>query len=341
MKGYCSYISALRRLLIVPITSVLLLGCSAAPISNKGDARAGDARTVTVTQAFENLLYIGLYVAKDRGFFRENGLDIRIQTGGGDAQAFAALASGKADFAQGDPAFVAISREKGWNGKVVGMVVNRAALWGVTLRDDIKPFSDPVHFRDLTVATFPAPNTSYVIQQQLDQKAGLKVGKDTKILQVVFGTEGAALRNKQCDIAQMLEPNVSIMERDGARVVFSYPDVWGPIAFTGVMTSDRILKEDPELVQRFISAYEKALRYVNENHDGTVDVACKRFPGIAREILAQALRRSVSAHVIPEHISVDSQAWRKLLKIRLDTGDLKSLPADNLVLDNSFARKAM
>src|SRR5919109_1486350 len=66
---------------------------------------------VTVNQAFEHLLYIGLYVAKDAGFLEKQGLDVRIETGGGDAQAFAALTSGSAQFAQGDPGFVAIANE--------------------------------------------------------------------------------------------------------------------------------------------------------------------------------------------------------------------------------------
>jgi NitT/TauT family transport system substrate-binding protein len=67
---------------------------------------------VTVNQAFEHPLYIALYVAKDAGFFEKQGLDVTIDTGGGDAQAFAALTSGNAQFAQGDPAFVAMQMNK-------------------------------------------------------------------------------------------------------------------------------------------------------------------------------------------------------------------------------------
>jgi len=72
-----------------------------------------------VNEAFEHLLYIGLYVAKDKGFFEQQGLDVKIETGGGDAQAFSALTSGSAQFAQGDPAFVAIANEKGWMGALL------------------------------------------------------------------------------------------------------------------------------------------------------------------------------------------------------------------------------
>lgn len=294
---------------------------------------------VTVNQAFENLLYIALYVAKDAGFFKEQGLDVDIQTGGGDAQAFAALTSGKSEFAQGDPAFVAISHEKGWDGRVIGMVVNRAALWGVSLKPDIEPFSDPAGFRGMTVATFPEPNTSYVIQKQLAQRGKLRLGRDTRILQVVFGTEVATLKNGQADIAQMLEPNVSQLEKEGGKVVFSYPDVWGPIAFTGVMTSEEMIKSRPETVQKFANAYEKALVYVHDNADGTAEIAAKRFPSIAPDVIRGAIKRALASQVFPNHLAVDEQAWRKLLQIRIETGDLKRMPEVDLI-DNSFAQKA-
>src|SRR5438105_4043700 len=156
---------------------------------------------VVVNEAFEHLLYIGLYVAKDAGFFEKQGLDVKIDTGGGDAQAFSALTSGSAQFAQGDPAFVAIGNEKGWDGRVVTMAVDRVAIWGVTFDKSIQPFTDPKGFKGKTVATYPEPNTSYAIQKQLAIKAGLTVGKDVKIVQVPFGTELATLQNKQADIA--------------------------------------------------------------------------------------------------------------------------------------------
>ncbi|HEY9788734.1 MAG TPA: ABC transporter substrate-binding protein [Candidatus Obscuribacterales bacterium] len=289
-----------------------------------------------INQAFENLLYIGLYVAKDGGFFEKEGLDVQIETGGGDAQAFSALTSGKAEFAQGDPAFVAIANEKGWDGRVVAAAVHRAAIWGVTFDKSIKPFSDPVGFKGRTVATFPEPNTSYVIQKNLDEKAGLILGRDTKILQVPYGTELATLSNRQADIAQTLEPNVSQVQTKGGRVVFSYADAWGPILFTGVMTSKQLIDEHPETIRKFVAGYEKALRYIHTNPDGTVELAAKRFPDIPKDIIRMALARSVKSGCVPAHTQIDPQSWKRVLEVRVQVGDLKRLPEKDLV-DNQFA----
>jgi NitT/TauT family transport system substrate-binding protein len=294
---------------------------------------------VTVNQAFEHPLYIALYVAKDAGFFEKQGLDVTIDTGGGDAQAFSALSSGSAQFAQGDPAFVAIANEKGWDGRVITMAVDRVAIWGVTYDNSIQPFTDPSGFKGKTVTTYPEPNTSYVVQKQLASKAGLTIGKDVKILQVPFGTELAALQSKRADIAQTIEPNVSQVESQGGKVVFSYPDAYGPLAFTGVMTSKKLIDEHPETVQKFVIAYEQAFQYIQNDFEGTVKIAQNRLKNIPPEIIRAALKRLIESSSIPKHAKVDPESWRKLLQIRVDVGDLKQMPTIELI-DNNFASKA-
>ena len=291
---------------------------------------------VVVNEAFEHLLYIGLYVAKDKGFFEQQGLDVKIETGGGDAQAFAALTSGSAQFAQGDPAFVAIANEKGWDGRVVAMAVDRAAIWGVTFDKSVKPFTDPVGFKNMTVATYPDPNTAYVIQKQLDEKAGLVLGRDTKILQVPFGTELATLQNRQADIAQTIEPNASQVELRGGVVAFSYADAYGPLAFTGVMTSKKLTDENPQLVQKFVNAYEQSLEFIHSDFDGTLAIALKRLPNLPPNVVRAALKRLIDSGSIPNHAAVNSDSWQKLLHIRVDVKDLRQMPSKQL-FDNTFA----
>ncbi len=334
----------MNRKVILAILTVAAIAIAAAAILKKPHETAGPKpgtlTPVTINQAFEHLLYIGLYVAKDAGFFERQGLAVRIETGGGDKQAFAALTGGSAQFAQGDPGFVAIAAEKGWDGRVVVMAVDRVAIWGVTFDKSIKPFTDPKEFKGRSVATYPDPNTSYAVQKQLDLKAGLKLGRDTTIVQVPFGTELATLRNKQVDIAQTIEPNVSQVELQGGVVVFSYPEAWGPLAFTGVMTSQDLIEKRPELVQKVVTAYEQAFRYIQKDFEGTLGIARARLPTLQPDVIRMALRRLIDSGCIPKHAGVDPESWRKLLEIRVDVKDLAKMPAKELY-DNRFAIKAL
>ena len=321
-------------LILLAIIAVVLVYSKTETYDDLG-TQSTKLKKVVVNQAFEHLLYIGLYVAKDKGFFEENGLDVRIDTGGGDAQAFSALTSGSAQFAQGDPSFVAIAAENGWQGKVIAMAVDRVAIWGVTYDPDIEPFSDPANFRDRKVATYPEPNTSYVVQKELSLRAGLKIGSDTEIVQVPFGSEIAALTSGKADIAQTIEPNVSTIELDGGRVVFSYPEAWGELAFTGVMVSQALIDSDPEMIRSFVKAYEKALSYISTDFEGALAVAMNRLPDLSEDVLRLALQRLLDSGSIPASPRVSSESWKKLLKVRVDVGDLSQLPEENFI-DNSF-----
>jgi NitT/TauT family transport system substrate-binding protein len=328
-----------RYVPVISIIAIIIVVVAYFLFFNKPVEKPKELTKVTVSQAFQHLLYIGLYVAKDAGFFEEQGLDVRIETAGGDAQTFAALTSGNAQFCQGDPAFVAIGYEQGWEGRVVVMAVDRVAIWGVTFDNNIKPFTDPIGFKNKTVATYPNPNTSYVVQKQLVQKAGLILDKNSKILQVQFGTELAALQNKQADIAQTIEPNVSQVELQGGKVVFSYPEAWGPLAFTGLMTSKKLIDENPALVQKVVTAYEKAFQFIQNNFDSTVVIAKKQLPDLDEQIIIKALHRLIDSGCIPKHSKVDESSWRKLLQIRLDVGDIKTFPQTNLI-ENKFSENA-
>ena len=335
MTGKVSIRTILIVILLVTAFSVWRLVSD-----DSATAPAGAALTpVVVNQAFQHPLYIVLYVAKDAGFFEDEGLDVSVQTGGGDAQAFSALTSGSAHFAQGDPSFVAIASEQGWDGRVVAMAVDRVAIWGVTFDDSIVAFTDPAGFKGLTVTTYPEPNTAYVVQKHLAIRARLELGEDVTILQAPFGTELATLQNGQADIAQTIEPNVSQVENEGGRVVFSYPAAWGPLAFTGVMVSKSLIDSNPNLVQSFLNAYERAYTYIHDDFEGTVAIAQTRLPDIAPEIVRTALRRLLDSGSIPRHARVDPESWRKLLEIRVEVGDLQRLPEIDL-FDNSFADSA-
>ncbi len=295
--------------------------------------------TITINQAAKTLLYLPLYVAVDQGFLKDSGIEAKIATGGGDSQAFAALLSGEAQFAQGDPTFVAISHEKGGPGRVIASVLDRVAFWGVTFDATLPVIQDGKGFKGLTVVTYPYPNTAYVVQSKILQRANLRLGKDSKIIQATFGTEFGPLKSKAANIAVSIEPNVSQAVSRNGRVVFSYADGWGPFLLTGLMTTEDYIKNNPTIVQNVVSAYEKALRYIRENPKGAAEVGARQFPEVERSVIEMAIARMTNEKVFPEHAAVSDEAWKSALQLRFDLKDLKQMPKTDL-RDNSFAEAA-
>ena len=290
---------------------------------------------VKVAQFADVFLYMPLYLADGKGFFKEQGLSVTLISTGGDDKTFAAVISGDAHFGIADPTFVAIARSKGQPGKVIASVVNGVPFWGVTKNSDVPEIKEPKQLEGFTVATFPSPSTAFTLQKQMFESAELK----PQIRQAAFGALLPLLETGAVDIALELEPNVSTAVKQGARVVYSMAEMYGDFAITGVTTREALIAENPELVQKFVNAIQQAQSYAHANPDTTAAFALKRFPNLDPVIVAQALKRIIESKTLPKSTLISEEAWEKACQLRVDAGDLPAI--DAAAVDNTFAEKAV
>ena len=87
--------------------SVLIIFLSACH-TNKSELE-----TIKVAQFGDVFIYIPLYLANTKGFFKEEGLKVDLINTGGDDKTYAAVIGGSALFGIADPTFVAIAKEQG------------------------------------------------------------------------------------------------------------------------------------------------------------------------------------------------------------------------------------
>lgn len=288
---------------------------------------------VKVAQFGDVFLYMPLYVAIDRGFFNEEGLQIELTNTGGDDKTFAAVISGSATFGIADPTFVAIAKEQGQGGKVIASIVNGVPFWGVTINNEISEITDPKQLKGYSVATFPSPSTAYTLQYQMFKTAGL----EPNIKQGAFGTLLAMLENKQADIALELEPNVSTAVHQGAKVLYSLAEIYGDFAITGVTISEATAKNNPDLVKKFVRALDKSVKYSHQYPDSVAFYAEKRFANIDKEIIKNAVNRIIATNTLPQNTIISKEAWEKAILLRYEAGEIKSLETARTVLDMSFS----
>ncbi len=156
---------------------------------------ASPAKTVVINEAVRTLLYLPLYHAKEKGYFKDEGLDVEIVTGGTATNSFAAMLSGDAQFAQADPMYVPISRQKGAKTKVVAQVVARIAVWGVTMEPAIQTMDSAKVLKGKKISTHVRPMTAYTYTLELIKDLGLKPDVDVTIVQSQPGTELVPLLN--------------------------------------------------------------------------------------------------------------------------------------------------
>jgi NitT/TauT family transport system substrate-binding protein len=329
-----TFIILLATAAIVAVAALILYNNSHAAIAPPAAATAQTPPTrITIAQAGDFYLYAPLYVAKDKGFFAKRGLDVSIVSTGGDDKTWAAVISESAQFGIADPTFIAIASQRGQPGKIIATIVNGVPFWGIAKSPKIAAISQPSGLNHYTVATFPSPSTAYTLQKQMFERAGLQ----PKIREGAFGTLLALVQANQADIALELEPNVSQQLENGYHIVYSMADVYGDFTITGLTTTPRYIQAHKSIVQAVVSALAESLTFIHSQPDECADLLARRFPEVKRTVAVAALRRVLAAGIIPSTPVVAETAWRKALKLRIDSGDLKPPTEPMSYVDNSFA----
>ena len=318
---------------LVILGGLYLFNSNRAPIQS---GETGQLQNIIVSQAFDVFLYAPLYVAEKKGYFREEGLNVSIVTAGGDEKAFASLISGDAQFAVGDPTFVAIAGEKGQRGVVVGSLLNGVPFWGIADKESVPLIESPEQLGTYSVATFPAPSTAYALQKKMFESGNLK----PNIKEVAFGALIPALKADEVDIALELEPNVSTAVENGSRVVYSLSEYYPEFALTGITALPEYVSSNPDIVQKLVSAIQRADEFIRANPSEAAAILSERFPDVSEQIAANALQNIVSANVIPENLQTSKVGWDTAIQLRRDTGDLKQEASFETYVNNSFAEKA-
>lgn len=319
------------------LVSLSLFVCGA--LNCRADsATPAKLQQISIAQFGHVFLYLPLYVAVDRGFFKDQGLDVKLVSTGGDEKTFTAVSTGNAQFGVSDPTFSAIARERGQGGKVVAGIVKGVPFWVVTFKNGLKSFSEPSGLTGQRIATYSAPSTSYAVMKNLLQNHGKPI--DGKIVQGAFGTLLALLRADKADLALEIEPVVSIATHQGAKIVYSPAKALGDFAFTGLTVSDDFYSKHPDQIQSAVNAISNAMKFIQKDFNGTLAVAKKEFPEVPEPVLREALTRLTKEGTIPKTPVLSKEAWNNAVKLRRELGDLKGAGSFEQNVDMKFAVKA-
>src|SRR3954453_116872 len=196
--------SLLMRIAAVALAGVLL--ATPAMAQNK---------KVVLSQAFQSMLYLPLYVAINEGFFTAQGLDLTKETAGSPTVALSAVISGSAQFSIHGPEWTAIAASKGAPVDIIANVVNGAAVW-IAASPDFK-FSGIKDIKGQKVVTGLMPTTSTSLFIKLLKENGMDAKTDVEMIQVAIGSEPGPFVAKQANIAVMYEPGLDQVVAKGMK----------------------------------------------------------------------------------------------------------------------------
>src|ERR1700676_1330215 len=293
-------------------------------------------KKVTLSQAFQSMLYLPLYVAIDEGFFTQQGLDLTKETAGAPTVALSAVISGSAQFSIHGPEWTAIAASKGAPVNVIANVVNGAAVW-IATAPDFK-FESIKDVKGQKVVTGLMPTTSTSLFMKLLKENGMDAKTDTDMIQVAIGTEPGPFVAKQADIAVMYEPGLDQAVAKGMKVVMGFPKSYGPYAFSAVTARNDV---DPDAAQRVVNGMEMAMRFMAKNEARTVEIAKKELPTLDPVVVEAAVKRMLADGVYPPSVDIAADALKISMDTQIALGNLAAQPDYKAFVVKKFIEPAL
>jgi NitT/TauT family transport system substrate-binding protein len=293
-------------------------------------------KKVTLSQAFQSMLYLPLYVAIDEGFFTQQGLDLTKETAGAPTVALSAVISGSAQFSIHGPEWTAIAASKGAPVNIIANVVNGAAVW-IATAPDFK-FDSIKDVKGQKVVTGLMPTTSTSLFMKLMKENGMDPKTDVEMIQVAIGSEPGPFVAKQADVAVMYEPGLDQAVAKGMKVVFGFPKTYGAYAFSTVTARNDV---DPDAAQRVVNAMEMAMRFMAKNEAKTVEIAKKEFPTLDPAVVEAAVKRMLGDGVYPPSVDITPEALKVSMDTQIALGNLASQPDYKAFVVKKFIEPAL
>ena len=278
-------------------------------------------KKVVLSQAFQSMLYLPLYVAINEGFFTQQGIDLAKETAGAPSVALSAVISGSAQFSIHGPEWTAIAASKGAPVNIIANVVNGAAVW-IATTPDFK-FDSIKDVKGQKVVTGMMPTTSTSLFIKLLKENGMDAKTDVEMIQVQIGTEPGPFLAQQAKIAVMYEPGLDQVVAKGMKVVLGFPKSYGPYAFSAVTARNDI---DADTAQRVVNAMEMAMRFMTKNDARTVEIARKEFPTLDPQVVEAAVKRMLGDGVYPSSVDITADALKVSMDTQIALGNLAGQP---------------
>jgi ABC-type nitrate/sulfonate/bicarbonate transport system substrate-binding protein len=229
--------------------------------------------------------YVTSYLARAKGFFENEGLDLKIVIMRSSVSV-PALVTGEVQFAVHGSAMSAAL--KGAPLKAIFFTYNTSTMLFM-VRPEIQK---PEDLKGKVVAVASPGGSQDQATRLILNKLGLDPARDVKLLAVgsakarVIGMESGQIAGSanNLDIAAELA-------KKGYRILANSSEVY-PVPWAGFAANDNLLRSNPTLVKKWLRAQVKAVLFIRNYPDEAAQVAAKEF-NLNYEVARTAIRQAI------------------------------------------------
>ncbi|PWK15828.1 ABC transporter substrate-binding protein [Tumebacillus permanentifrigoris] len=303
----------------------------------------GKLETVRLTEVIRSIFYAPHYVAIEKGYFKEQGLDIQLDTAWGGDKATTRLLANQDDIALVGAETTIFVQQQGAPDALVSFAQATQRDGSFLVARQSATNFDWSQLKGKSLLGSRAGSMPEMVSEYVQKQHGLKPFTDNQIIQnIAFDNQAAAFASGTGDFFQAFEPAASLLEKQGqGHVVASFGQDIGTLPYTVFMAKSSYLKSHPETVQKFTNAVQKAQDYLHTAKPEEVASVIKPyFTDVDQEILVRVVKRYQESDAWPTNTVIDQQEFANMKKIMQTAGELKKDVAYETVVEPSFSEKA-
>jgi NitT/TauT family transport system substrate-binding protein len=310
----------MRRVLATSVLSVFFL------LPDLGFA----ADRVRFAYPAKSLNYLPITLGRDKGIFQAEGVDLQMVLVASTIQV-AALTTGDIDFS-GAQSQVMAGAARGLPVKVVGFLTIKPSFW-LMARPEIKTMAD---LKNKIIGITAIGSSTDTLARYLVSKNGLT--PDREVAFIGTGTTAnilTAMKAGTVDAGVLSPPFNAMATQMGYRTLAYFGD-YVEQSLSGVGTSDRMIKERPDLVRRMLTATIKSLRFIQQRPADSTQFIANEWSvdsGAATELYKSMLP------AFSKNGGMDEKGIRDALKRETERMALKEATPLSKVMDRRLLRE--
>ncbi|HSU22230.1 MAG TPA: ABC transporter substrate-binding protein [Variovorax sp.] len=286
------------------------------------------------------------FLAQDKGYFKEEGLDVTIDQGEGSAASIPKVAAGAYQAGFGDlNALVDLAARRPADAPVAVYMLYNTPPFAVVVKSD-SPIRTPKDLEGKTIGG-PANDGALKLFPAFAKIARIDAAKVT-VTNMAPNLREQMLARGQIDAGFGYVTTVSFSARgmglDPAKDLrfIRYGDHGMDLYSNTVFFSKAFVKENPKAVAGFVRALNRAVKEVIANPEAGVDFAIRREPLLKRDVERDKLLATLKNDMSHPEIAriglgdVDDERLRKDIAIVVEANALPRTPEAGEVFDRSF-----
>ena len=301
-----------------------------------GKDNKSNLEKIKLAEVTHSIFYAPLYVAIEKGYFQEEGIDLELILTSGADKVSAAVLSNDVQIGFAGPESAIYVYENGEEDYLVTFAgLTKRDGQFIVSRENIDNFSiESLYGKEILVGrTGGMPSLNFLNGIKNVNGDISKINVNTSI---DFASLSGTFISGVGDYVNLFEPNALKLEKEGfGYVVGSIGELSGEMPYTAFYSRKSFLDNNKELLKKFNNALNKGIEYTLTHSDKEVaEAILKQFPDISLNDVTTIVKRYRDADSWLSNTTISEDSYKNLENIMIDNNLLEDyVPFDKLIFD--------